>query len=169
MAWGIERTVAKPGGHRLRCGLQIGLLILMVGCVKNPHAVEHAEVSGKVLYQGKALPGGIVTFISVNGGFAASADIDQDGNYQLKPPVGEVEISVTNRMFRSNRGTKGPALPKKAETSKSQSLKGHYVEIPSVYEDPRTSGLKYTVTPGSQTFNIELSANASKAPSDRGS
>ncbi|HBI46455.1 MAG TPA: hypothetical protein DDY78_26920 [Planctomycetales bacterium] len=66
--------------------------------------MEHADVSGKVLFQGKPLPGGQVTFVVVKGGFASSGPIGENGNYQIKSPVGDVEISVDNRMLQQQRG-----------------------------------------------------------------
>jgi len=143
------------------CGWwSLGLLALLAGCGKNPRAVEHAEVSGQVRFQGKPLPGGRVTFVAVNSGFASSGTIDENGNYQIKAPVGAVAIGVTNRMLQSNRGaTKRLPLLMKTEARERQPLKGQYIRIPSQYEDPSTSGLTYTVKPGPQTHDIELSAN----------
>ncbi len=142
------------------CGLSLGLLALMVGCNPTPHSAEHAEVSGKVLFQGQPLPGGQVTFITVKGGFASNGTIDENGNYQIKAPIGEVEISITNRMLVPRGGeTNAPNIPKKAEAKEGQIPKGRYVRIPTVYENAHASGLKYTVKPGPQTHDIELSAN----------
>ena len=143
------------------CCLSLGVLTLLAGCDKNPHSAEHTEVSGKVLFQGKPLPGGIVSFAAVNGGFVSSGTIDEHGNYQIKAPVGDVEISVMNRMLQPSRGSKGmrPAPLKKTEAKEHQLLKGRWVKIPSHYEDPHTSGLKYTVKQGPQTHDVELSGN----------
>jgi hypothetical protein len=150
------------------CCLSLGLLTLLVGCGDNPHSVEHAEVSGKVMFKGKPLPGGQVTFAAVKGGFASSGIIDDNGNYQIKAPVGDVQISVTNRMLRFG-GAKAQAHPKKAASGEGQLPKGKWVAIPPSYEDPQTSGLTYTVKPGPQTHDIELSANPKAAPAAPGS
>jgi len=85
--------------------------------------------------------------------------IDENGDYQIKAPIGEVEISVTNRMLQP-RGAVAGAAPRlgKAQAG-DQPVKGRYVQIPPQYEDPHTSGLKYTVKKGSQTHDVELSAN----------
>jgi hypothetical protein len=169
---------------RLGCGsLSLGLLILTAGCGGNPHAVDTAEVSGKVLFQGKGVTGGRVSFVSVKGGFPSSAIINEDGTYQIKAPVGEVRIGVDNSMLKPQGvggGGKGPgkgggkgggqgggppkgiAHPKgpNAPEAKEQpvTIKGKWVAIPSQYADPGTSGLTYTVKPGSQTHDIDLSA-----------
>jgi hypothetical protein len=161
-----ERGNEKPV-LRLACYcLSIGLLTAMTGCGKNPRSAEHVEVSGNVLFQGKPLPGGEVKFVAINGGFAATGIIDENGHYQIKAPVGEVEIGVSNRMLRANGGLRGGRGPqeavslreKKAGERKAQLVKGRWVNIPSGYADPHTSGLKYTVEPGSQTYDIKLTA-----------
>jgi hypothetical protein len=105
-----------------------------------------------------------VTFVSVKGGFASSGTIDENGNYQIQAPVGEVEISVTNQMLKLQQRTGNKAPPKlqKAEAN-DRPVKGRWVSIPSLYEDPHTSGLKYTVTSGTQSHDIELSANPTSA------
>ena len=140
--------------------LSLGLWGLALGCTNNPHSAEHAEVSGKVLFQGQPLPGGQVTFVTVKGGFAANGTIDENGNYQIKAPVGDVEISVTNRSLLPRGGEANSSkIPKKAEAKEGPPKRGRYVRIPTAYENAATSGLKYTVKPGPQTHHIELSAN----------
>jgi hypothetical protein len=158
-----SRGIGKPVFRLACCCLSLELLTLMVGCGKNPRAAEHVEVSGKVLFQGKPLPGGQVTFVAVNGGFASSGTIDENGNYKINAPVGEVEIGVTNRMLQSIRRPKALPHPEKAGVKESQPMKGQWVKIPSHYEDPHTSGLTYTVKSEPQTHDIELSANSGPA------
>ena len=161
----LERRVAKPVYRLACCYLSFGLLTLMVGCGKNPHEPEQAEVSGTVLFQGKPLPGGRVTFVLVKGGFESRGIIDENGNYTIKAPVGDVEIGVDNRWLAPRRGptNKRPIL-KKPGAQEAQRMKGRWVNIPSSYADPHASGLKYTVKPGSQTHDIELSQPTSKRP-----
>jgi hypothetical protein len=141
------------------CFLTIGLLALMAGCASS-RTPQHAEVSGKVLFQGQPLPGGKITFVSVNGGYSSVGTIDENGAYQIKAPVGEVEIGVTNRILRPRGGATG-GIPRlaKAQAGENQPVKGRWVQIPRQYEDPHKSGLKYTVTRGPQTHDVELSAN----------
>jgi hypothetical protein len=151
------------------CCLGCGLLTLIGGCGKSAKSAEHAEVTGKVLFQGKPLPGGQVKFVAVNGGFASSGIIDENGNYQINAPVGEVAIAVDNSMFEppggGGKAAKGAAAgnaPKKMEhptrpdSEPEKPIKGRWVSIPFSYYDPQQSGLKYTVKPGSQTHDIEL-------------
>ena len=165
----MNSCIAKPILGLTCCGLSLGLLILSAGCGRLGRSVEHAEVSGKVLYQGKPLPGGVVNFVTVKGSFANTCAIDENGNYQLKAPVGEVQISVQNRMLQNqspiqrdkSKEAKTFREKKTIEIEQAQPskgpLKGRYVAIPDRYNDPSTSGLIYTVKPGSQTHDIELS------------
>jgi hypothetical protein len=143
-----------------RCS-PLWLLVLAAGCSHQARSVPHASVSGKVIYKGRPLPGGRVTFVTVNGGFAASANIHEDGAYKVDAPVGDVQISVDNSMLLRKRGT--PTRPPQSEEMMKRSgggekdpIKGHYVDLPSKYATADTSGLTYTVQPGEQTHDITL-------------
>jgi hypothetical protein len=156
-----ERGNEKPV-LRLTCYcLSIGLLTAIAGCGKNRRSVEHVEVSGQVLFEGLPLPGGEVKFVAVNGGFGSTGIIDENGHYQVNAPAGEVEIGVSNRMLQGNGGAgagEGSLRQKKAKVQQVQRVKGHWVNIPAAYADPHTSGLKYTVKSGPQTYDIQLTA-----------
>lgn len=151
---------------RQACGcLMLGLLAWTTGCSKNPRSVGHADVSGQVLFQGKPLPGGQVTFVTVKGGFTSAGPIDENGNYHIEAPLGEVIIGVDNQMLVKNRRSpQKVSHPKQPGEDQEHTIKGRFVDIPSQYGDPSTSGLKYTVQPGTQTHNIELSATPPHAP-----
>jgi len=125
------------------------------------------------------LPGGRVSFVTVKGGFPASGIINEDGTYQIKAPIGEVNIGVDNNMLRSPSRGKGassgppkgmshPKPPGAATEAKEQPVKGTWMNIPSQYADPGASGLTYTVKAGSQTHDIELSANPTPVPRNLG-
>ena len=162
-------SISKLTSRLACCCLWCGLLTLLGGCGKSTKSVEHAEVTGKVLYEGKPLPGGQVTFVTVNGGFVSSGHIDQNGNYRINAPVGEVLIGVDNSMLRpgggGGKGGKGgggnapkggAAHPNRPDSEPENPIKGRWVNIPLIYADPQQSGLKYTVKPGSQTYDINL-------------
>lgn len=155
-------SIVRPG-LRLACGcLSIGLLILMTGCGKGSRGAQHAEVSGKVVFQGKPLPGGRISFVTAKEGLATTAIIDENGNYKIDAPVGDVKISVDNSALQKSRFGGGPP-PKMhhprppGSEAEDQPLKGQFVELPSQYKDPGSSGLTYTVKPGPQTHDVELS------------
>jgi hypothetical protein len=160
--------------HPVCRGLFFAVVILSFGCGKDPHTTEYGEVSGKVIFQGKPLPGGDVSFIAVKGAFASSGPIEEDGSYKIKAPLGEVQIGVNNRKLAPRDPTRGPpkerlrATPRGMIKVDDQPKKGRYVPLPAAVADPATSGLRYTVKPGSQTYDIELSkvppANPNAAP-----
>jgi hypothetical protein len=145
---------------RSRC-LAFGLLLLAVGCGGGggrPH-VAMAEVSGKVLYNRQPLPGGTVGFYATQVEFMNPAIIDENGNYKIEAPVGEVKITVDNR-FLNPAATKFPEAKKGAGrppgAAETPQVKGTYKRIPTKYYSRDTTDLTYTVTKGAQTYDIEL-------------
>lgn len=159
------RLVRRSAG----CAL-MGLLAWLAGCEKTPREAEHADVSGQVFIDDKPLPGGQISFVTVNGGFAASGNIDENGNYQIKPPIGEVTITVNNtalqtvspRLGKKGFGGGGPPPkelphPKQAEPE-VHAVKGRWVSIPSRYSNADSSELKYTVTSGSQKHDVKMTS-----------
>jgi hypothetical protein len=146
----------------------------IVGCSQPQRATEHAEVSGTVLFDNKPLPGGQISFVTVKGGFAASGKIDENGHYEIKAPIGEVTITVNNTALQGSsqqpqskikgKGSGGGAPPPKElphpkeVAGEVQAVKGKWVSIPSRYANADTSDLKYTVTPGPQTHDVNLSS-----------
>ena len=161
-----------------RFALRFGVLLLLpvlAGC-----GVAQGKVSGRVLLNGTPLPGGRVTFRpedpSQN---TISADIDEQGNYQVMLPVGEVQISVDNRELepvnnegggvplaltpllspeaKKHLGGKQPdRSPSTSPANLPEKPRGRYVEIPSKYYDIETSGLKFTVQRGEQARDIMM-------------
>jgi hypothetical protein len=113
--------------------------------------VEQAEVSGRVLYKGKPLPGGMLTFVVEDMGFSFNAVIDEKGNYSITAPVSDVKISVDNKMLAMQQ----PA-PRQAARPVPEPVKGKYVPLPLKFAATDTSSLTYTVKKGKQTHDIEL-------------
>jgi hypothetical protein len=55
------------------------------------------RVSGRVLLDGKPLPGGVVTFVPVEGKAPATATIREDGTFEMpNAPLGPVQVTVNN-------------------------------------------------------------------------
>lgn len=156
------------------CGAarRLGLLLLLpvlAGCGSGK-----GTVSGKVIYQGKGLPGGRVTFRPADPRLnPVGVVLDAEGHYEVSLPPGEVVISVDNRELdpaaaraapppQLPPGIKLPRVPKPeagpAEVSPNtiQNLPGRYRGIPPKFYSTDTSGLKYTVQKGSQTHDIDL-------------
>jgi hypothetical protein len=142
--------------------LMVGLLGSTTGCSK-PKSTDMAEVSGKVLFGGKPLTGGRIIFISTSGqAFTGDGNIDENGNYKVQAPIGEVKVGVDNRMLAppSGRGGAPPASKpglKRPGSEEAKPMKGTYVKIPEKYYSPEESGLKFTIKKGAQQLDIPLS------------
>jgi hypothetical protein len=146
-------------------------LVFLVGCGRVEKKIQQAEVSGKVYYQGKPLPGGIVKFVNSSGYIGISVIDPADGSYKLEAPVGEVKIAVDNRMLNTGGRQRPPVDLSAVKRERSnrpggggQVITGTFVPLPSHYSDPESSGLKYTVKKGAQTYDIELSDNPNQPP-----
>jgi hypothetical protein len=117
------------------------LLVLAAGC-----GPSSGTISGKVTYKGKQLPCGTVTFLGP-GERMASGLIATDGTYLIpKVPVGPVTVTVVTH----------PPIPVGLSPIPMAPPPGSYVAIPARYKSPERSGLNYTVTRGSQTYDIHL-------------
>jgi hypothetical protein len=139
-----------------RC-FPFGLLVLAMvaaGCGGQRASYQTAEVTGKVTYKGKALPGGMVNFVADKGGVASNGVIDENGNYKISAPIGDVHISVDNRMLEK-KGPGGPVL-RRPDSDAPTVPKGTYVQIPEKYAATDFSGLTYKVVAGTQTHDIPL-------------
>jgi hypothetical protein len=123
-------------------------LWVAVGCGRSP---ETAPVIGRVTYHGKEVKPGRVLFIGPNNHSAVSP-LDEDGRYELRAAVGDNVVSVESRApvavpvkpAGAGPPEKGPLPPI------GKSL------IPDRYLTPGSSGLKFSVKSGPNTFDIEL-------------
>lgn len=125
-------------------------------------------VSGKVLYKGKPVLGGSVSFIPQAGG-AMSSPIEEDGSYTIRNiPTGTAKITVETESFRpplvnvpAGGGGVSPDFMKKnlekmnPQMADPQRAK-RYVKIPAEYSNPDTSTLTYAVKSGKQEHDIDL-------------
>ncbi len=155
----------------------LGLFVpfaLAAGCSS---ASEMGTVSGRVLFNGKPLPGGFVLFRPANPRLnSVTVEIDEQGNYQAVVPAGDVKVSVDNRELEPrNARDAGPAPalpadllkkmgavkpdtpPPEAPADAPDRPSGRYVPIPEKYSDTAKSGLGFTVFPGEQNHDIVLS------------
>jgi hypothetical protein len=111
-----------------------------------------------VTYNGKPVTGGEITFLAAKGGFAGGGTIEEDGSYKATSvPVGEVKITVNNKMLQKGRGVprSGPML-KRPDAEQPKEFKGTYIDLPSKYGNADETDLTYTVKPGPQTYDITL-------------
>jgi hypothetical protein len=152
------------------------LPVVLVGLEVLGCGGSRGTVSGQVTYQGKPLPGGLVTFQPAGPNERAiTAVLDEEGNYQVVLPVGEVRIAVDNRELEPRSqpdvglprdlppearkrlaAAKASAPVPKSQASTSGTGSGRYVKIPDKFHDVSKSDLKFTVEPGSHTHDIDL-------------
>lgn len=152
---------------RLVWGLAaVGLLSLTVGC----GGAAKGTVSGKVLYKGKPLPGGTVSFVPPEGKGTVVAQIGEDGSYSVsKVPVGEVTIIVETTSVKPKPGPPRGRRPKEAGgppkdapapegggSAAAPTKTKKFVAIPEKYGNPKESPLKYTVTKGNQDYDVKF-------------
>jgi hypothetical protein len=151
----------------------LALAASSVGC----GGQKTAKISGKVLFQGRPLPGGLVTFYPMEGqSNPASAIIGEDGSYSLNnAPLGTVKITVSNLTLKkgevppigmSNASatftlTSKEAIAKAREGKeipqpKGSKISGTYVPIPASYANIKTTGLDYSVEGRSQDYDIVI-------------
>jgi hypothetical protein len=115
-------------------------LLVLTGCDRG-----RGDVSGIVTFNGKPLPGGMVTFVAVNGQAEASR-IGEDGTFTITNiPAGPVRITVV---------TQPPV--RMQENGKAFEPLGKYVAIPERYRDPEMSGLTFEVKRGFQQCELPL-------------
>ena len=129
--------------------------LLVIGCSSEYPTPEMAEVKGKITYKGKPLPGGTVVFQTPDGKNRGVAPIMANGTYSMKSPLGEVKAAVVTR-------------PPSAESMKNVEKRPAVREVhmpsnvdpkslpPEKYERFETSGLTYTIKPGTNTIDIPL-------------
>jgi hypothetical protein len=150
-------------------GSGVLLLAAAVGC----GGPGKGKVSGRVLLDGKPLPGGRVTFRPADPRQnSVSAELDEQGNYQADLPAGEVKVAVDNRELEPQPpmitgvvppgisaeaakvlgGKKGKAAPAEGGGKPT----GRYVPIPNRYYQTESSDLKFTVKRGEQKQDLEL-------------
>lgn len=104
-------------------------------------APDQARVSGKVTFQGKAVPIGYVTFHGANGRSFATY-IERNGSYSLKTPVPPGKYKVTVELA-PDPVTNAP-LP-------------NAPKLPARYENPATSGIVVDLASGKNERDFNLS------------
>jgi hypothetical protein len=150
------------------------LLAAVVGCGSK----QPGRVTGRVLLDGKPLPGGILTFISADlKGLPITATVDESGSFTADLPQGDVLASFDNRQFaplpsrgptpipkglsaeaRAKMGRPPTPAPAPAEPPPPPDRVGRFVRVPERYYMIETANLKLTVSPGEQKHDIELTS-----------
>jgi hypothetical protein len=136
---------ASPGSLQRWHLVQAILVVFLAGGCGS----KVGSVSGKVTYEGEAVPGGFVDFVPQTGpqkGTVFSGTIDTSGKYQVTGvPVGPATILI--------RHPGGP--PTKPRPGENPAPRKQY---PTRYATAEGSELQFTVAGGSQEYNIDLKA-----------
>lgn len=130
------------------------LMIAVVGCNQSPF---NADVKGRITLDGKPVPPGVVVFSAEGGGRNSSRGrIESNGEYFLVTrhergiDAGDyrVAVQVYEKGDPPGPGERAPAdLPPL---------------VPKNYLSIDSSGLRYTVEPGSNTIDIALTSDGAK-------
>ena len=113
----------------------------LAGCSNKGGKIK--ELRGTVTYNGQPMRGWILRV--VGSGSVSIATIQHDGSFIITDVVpGEVKVGVTE----APQGSGGPST---TEERKPQSF-----SLPAKYQDPETSGLKYTITADTKALPIEI-------------
>ncbi len=141
---------------RIQIPLSILVLLfsLMIGCSQ---PIPPDMVSGKVTLDGKPVIGEII-FIGADGKQVTSSVGPTGGAYSIgNPPQGEVTIVIRSLAGMTMPAGAGPP-PNAGEASKTMASTGGITSVPAPakYADPQTSDLRYTVKPGKQEHDIQL-------------
>lgn len=155
--------------------LMLGCAALLLLAPAGGCGPGQGKVTGQVRMGGKPLPGGWVTFRPADPRQnSVSAEIDQQGNYEVVLPAGEVLVSVDNTELAPPPPDFGTAFPsgispevaKKLGAGKQKAAapaargggkgSGRYVPIPERYYQAESSNLKFTVKNGDQKHDLDL-------------
>ena len=126
-------------------GVCLLLMLLSAGCAKQ----NGSAVTGTVTYVGKPLTTGAVTFQPIVAGPIAVGDIQSDGSFTLQTGS---EIGLQPGEYLATVVATGP-IP---EATPADPMPLPKLLVPARYGDVNTSGLKYTITPGPNTIQIQL-------------
>lgn len=124
---------------------------MMAGC-----GSKSGTISGKVTYQGKAVEGGSVNFLSEGANSTMkTGGIQKDGSYSVSGvPVGPAKITVQG--MKARRLLIPAALQKEQGGVKEVKTEQSEVYVPPRYGKTETSDLKYDVQSGKQQHDIDL-------------
>ena len=148
----------------------LGFVLLAVGCSSK------GSVNGKVMFKGKPLPGGTVTFTPESGGGGGSGEINpQEGTYKVENlPTGKMKVTVkpyqppvvsrggpqgAPKDFMDKMKShlpEGVAMKAPGEVEKQSGAKP-VKDFPATnYSEVETTTLKFTVKGGQNEYNIDI-------------
>ncbi len=115
--------------------------------------LSDAKLAGKISYKGKPVPYALV--IVTNESSSSTGAADAHGNFVVEhAPVGDVEIGVNTA---AGRGMMMSAMMA-AKFDKDNNEKPSFVDIPTKYFNPKTSGITHKISDpkGTNTFDLMI-------------
>ncbi len=151
--FGIDRGRCRDARDRRFQGvawpaLLAAVVVATVGCNRHP-----SSVAGSVTLDGKPLPTGVIMLTPARSGPSAYGAIAADGSYRLQTGAakglepGEYIVTVA-------ANEPPPAGSAGGEGRAAEAIRP--LMTPPEYSDVKTSPLRITVKPGSQTVDLEL-------------
>lgn len=122
-----------------------GLIFLLAGCGGSAE-YPVGQVTGTVTYEGTPITEGVVSFYSPDLGMGASANISEEGTYQISDPLKTGSYSVT--ILPPPEPPPQDAVP--VSTQKV------YKNIPMKYRDPQKSRLSIDIIEGDNSFDVNM-------------
>lgn len=140
----------------------LGICLLgWAGCSESSLPGPTGTVIGKVTYKGSPLPAGsTVTFVNQENGMAAVGQVAGDGSYTLlmrgerKVLTGPYRIAIGPAQVSVDPSSNPEAY--KAIMEGTAKMPETTTSFPEKYKTAETSGLTFSVQPGSNIFDIEL-------------
>jgi hypothetical protein len=156
--------------QRFTIALGVSAIVIVSGCVGDESGLgRRYKVSGKVTYNGASVPHGTVTFVPTKPpapeGRAATGEI-KDGDYSLSTTgnqdgalPGDYNIAIVamdiDLASAVSPGAQGGMIHQ-GDAAHLKAIKNAKKLIPDKYGLSETSGLKATVTTGSNNINLPL-------------
>ena len=133
-------------------GLGVAVCLVLAGCGSKRLPV--APVEGTVLYQGKPLTSGSVTFLSASGPVAVG-EIRNDGAFRLSTYAGG-DGAVLGAHQVAISSFREPTAEEKAKAAGTENGAQPVPSIPQRYLNPATSKLIAEVKAKNEPFRFEL-------------
>ncbi len=132
--------------HRLAGPTVLTALIVTIGCNRGP---QFCDVNGKVIFDGKPLPGGTVQITNEDDTQMVFADLNIDGEFKMsRAPAGKVRVVVRTDSVKTQQIPPAVVKQLKAKgvaivTPDPKEIGNKYVAIPAKYGDRETTDLRY--------------------------
>lgn len=107
-------------------------------------------VKGKVTFQGRDVPEGVVVFSNESAGISLTTKLNPDGTFTVGSYKG-MGLPVDRYMIAIR-----PPIAETMAAEELKTLKRKFVMIPEIYRDPKTSGLTANVRLGPNDFTFDM-------------